>query len=361
MNPPMMQIRTNQHPVFIGDEVFDQFSEWWSGHSHSFSSVFILADTNTHDQCVPIFLREIQGFGDFEILEVEEGEEIKSIEVLHNLWQALASLGADRRSLIINIGGGVITDLGGFLAATYMRGIAYVNFPTSLLAQVDASVGGKTGINVDGIKNLAGSFYPPLGVYIYPGFLSTLDPREIKSGYAEVLKHGLIANKDHFHAAMRLPDTDTPAFQDLIQVSIGIKAEIVERDFKESGLRKVLNFGHTIGHALESYFLGSSREMTHGEAVAFGMMAEITLSKIKGLLQGDIADELRDSLQNLYGRTFLEPTEIDALLDIMRSDKKNEKGEFRFTLLKAPGFAEPDIPVSRPEVLDALKITFIAP
>ncbi len=320
----------------------------------SYSRIALLCDSNTHEHCLPDFLGNCPflQMEKLEVLELEPGEETKSLEVLAQLWDAFGALNLDRKSLLINLGGGVITDIGGFAAATYMRGIDFVNFPTSLLAMVDASVGGKTGINFSGFKNRIGSFYDPLMVGIWPQFLETLSSQELHSGKAEMLKHGLIADYAHFQDLIS-DSTDFPSVE-LIQRSIEIKASIVTKDQKEGGLRKVLNFGHTIGHALESYFQEIEQSISHGEAVALGILVELDLSSQYSGLKGEEAETLIQQIRNLYPI----PTaslDWDRLLEILAGDKKNEKGSLLFALLEAPGKAVFDIEVAKEHLVSSLK------
>lgn len=303
---------------------------------NNFSRVFFLTDENTHEHCLLPLLQHIKALPDFEILEIEPGEGSKDPEILFHLWEALAAQQADRQSLIINVGGGVVTDLGGFLAATYLRGIACINFPTSLLAMVDAASGGKTGINLGGLKNLVGSFSTPLMVGLWPDFLHTLPFAERRAGYAEMLKHGLIASAKHLES---IADTnDYLPNMEQIEASVALKEKIVAQDPQEQGLRKVLNFGHTIGHALETQSHREKQPLLHGEAVGLGMLAETRLSQKMQLLSPDDATAILHLLEKHFGAFKPQWNPLNALPHL-KADKKNENGEPRYSLLTQIGAA----------------------
>lgn len=312
---------------------------------YQYSKVLVLCDANTHELCLAHFLSLCPFIpGDhLEIIEVEAGEEAKSLEVLAQLWEAFGDLELDRKSLLINLGGGVITDLGGFAASTYMRGIDFVNFPTSLLAMVDASVGSKTGINFAGFKNRIGSFSDARMVGILSFFLESLDPEEKVSGWAEMLKHGFIADASHLEALMEAgPYAIGP---ELISNSIAIKASFVEQDKMESGRRKILNFGHSIGHALEAYYAQIGKPISHGHSVALGMQVELLISTRFSSLELDKAQDFIDFLKRHYPfpRLSVDESQIKSLLG---GDKKNAGGVARMSLLTAIGAGVVDQEVS---------------
>lgn len=322
-------------------------------NEQDYSKVFFLVDSNTHEFCLPLFLAQLNELPDYEILEVESGEESKSAEVLVQLWEAISALGADRHALMVNVGGGMISDLGGFLASTYMRGIPFVNFPTSLLAMVDASVGGKTGVNLGHIKNRVGLFIEPKMVGVVPHFLETLPLRERKSGFAEMLKHGLISDASHWEELIQFDIENLIPDLAMIQKSIAIKNEIVEQDFKEGSIRKNLNFGHTIGHAIETLSMEWDNSLLHGEAVAFGMMGELLVSSKYLGLDERKATHAIEKLKGYYG-SF--PSNIDktALIEVIEMDKKNRGSSIRMSLLKSLGYAVPDIEVSKEDILKSI-------
>ncbi|XHR97363.1 3-dehydroquinate synthase family protein [Mucilaginibacter sp. UC70_90] len=251
----------------------------------NYSKFFILADENTGAHCLPLLTSKLTDFNNYDLIEVSSGEESKNIDFCVGVWKMLIDFGADRKSLMINLGGGVITDMGGFAASTYKRGIDFVQVPTTLLSQVDASVGGKTGIDVDGIKNIIGTFTMPKAVFIAHEFLQSLPPRQILSGLAEMLKHGLIVDAAYWNK-LKNSDLKNPSVE-LVHRSVQIKNEITIQDPHEKGIRKALNFGHTIGHAVETYsLLHDEDSLSHGEAVAIGMICESYLAhKKQGCLQ----------------------------------------------------------------------------
>lgn len=331
----------NNNPLWFGDEAFPQVQQLLE--QKKYSRVFFLVDENTHEKCLPYLLQSLQELPEHDILEVEPGEESKGPEVLVQIWMALSELKADRNSLLINVGGGVITDLGGFLAGTYLRGISFVNVPTSLLAMVDASSGGKNGINLAHLKNRVGLFLNPEAVLVVPEFLETLPAHERRSGFAEMLKHGLIADAAYWQELSQFDIENEIPNEALIRRSIEIKQSIVEQDFKESGLRKALNFGHTIGHAIETASMEGDLLM-HGEAIALGMMAELQLSERYTALDPAVAKESIEVIRKFYPE--LQPNfDPDHLIELMRSDKKNQNSEIRFSLLREIGKPVVDVAV----------------
>ncbi|WP_421750479.1 3-dehydroquinate synthase [Croceimicrobium sp.] len=318
-----------------------------------YSKIAILCDSHTHDLCLPIFLSQLPTLeaGKLEIVELEPGEETKSIEVLAQVWDAFGALEMDRHSVLINLGGGVISDLGGFAAATYMRGIDFINFPTSLLAMVDASVGAKTGINFGAYKNRIGLFTEPLMVGILPEFLETLPEEEFLSGWAEMLKHGLIADAEHYRGLIRRKPNTSQIDSALIAHSVAIKAEVVAQDKHEGGLRKILNFGHSIGHALESWYQQAGQPLTHGYAVALGMQVELSLSAAFAECDINEVQALQRDLRKFYPVPVLKPQATD-LKTMLLGDKKNKGSHLRFSLLRSCGAALYDIEVPMDSVLE---------
>jgi len=318
-----------------------------------YSKIVVLCDSNTHEYCLPGFLSQLPEMNSdkLEVLELEPGEGNKSLEVLAQLWDAFGALEMDRHSLLINLGGGVISDLGGFAAATYMRGIDFVNFPTSLLAMVDASVGAKTGINFGAYKNRIGLFSEPLMVGILPEFLDTLPEEEFLSGWAEMLKHGLIADVEHYRALIRRKPTASQIDSDLIAHSVAIKARVVSQDKHEGGLRKILNFGHSIGHALESWYQQAGQPLTHGYAVALGMQVELSLSAAFAGCDINEVQALQTDIRKLYSVPKLKP-QAEELKPLLLGDKKNKGSHLHFSLLRECGTAVYDIEVPMESVLE---------
>lgn len=336
MVSPLCTISTPNYSIHIGDASIEQLSAFLK--KNRYSKIFILLDENSLQYCIPQLLARVKKLAEAEIIELESGEKNKTLEVCSNVWRALGELGADRNALLVNLGGGVICDMGGFIASTFKRGIAFVNVPTTLLAQIDASVGGKTGVDLDGLKNEVGVFSNPEELFIFTGFLRSLPRREMLSGFAEALKHGLVADEEYWEKLKTVNIADDVSWDEIILQSISIKSAIVDADPFEGGRRKVLNFGHTIGHALESFFLeGGQSTLLHGEAVVAGMICESWLShKLAGLSETDL-DDVTQTLLQLYGTLNLESISDHRLIELMRHDKKNESGAIYFTLLHAIG------------------------
>ncbi|MEQ8220408.1 MAG: 3-dehydroquinate synthase [Arenibacter sp.] len=317
----------------------------------NYSKIFILVDENTHNCCLPIFMAKIEGEYDFEIIEIEEGEINKNIATCTQVWEVLSELDADRKSAMINLGGGVVTDLGGFVASCFKRGIDFINVPTTLLSMVDASVGGKTGVDLGPLKNQVGVINQPQIVVVDTDFLDTLDQRQLNSGYAEMLKHGLITDAAYWETLKGLTGFDN--LDEYIFRSVAIKNEVVQQDPTEQHLRKILNYGHTLGHAVESYFLESKEHelLLHGEAIAVGMILEGYLShKLTGLSKNDLED-IKATFLGRYKKVDFEKKDIDTILTLLKFDKKNSHGNVNFVLLKKIGEPAIDIKVS-PELLE---------
>jgi len=313
-----------------------------------YSSIFILVDINTKGFCLKYFLDKIESGIEFKIIEIDPGEEKKDLTTCDFIWRNLSKNGADRKSLLINLGGGVISDLGGFVAATYMRGMDFVNVPTTLLSMVDASIGGKTGIDLDNLKNQIGVIANPCLVLIDYNFLKTLSQSQFRSGYAEMLKHGLIKNEKYFKELIDYGFSLDHLIQKYVYKSVVIKNEVVKKDLKELGERKLLNFGHTLGHAIESYFLTQKkgRYFLHGEAVAAGIILESFLSmKLSGLSLND-TNYISNSINKFFPKIKFSKSDILSIIDLVRYDKKNVGGKNRFTLLTRIGEATIDNEVS---------------
>jgi 3-dehydroquinate synthase len=337
----------------MGEEVFDRLAKTLK--QSKYSSLFILVDENSLKHCLPVLVTNIPKLLEAEVIELESGEKNKNIEVCTQVWSALSELGADRNSLLINLGGGVITDLGGFVASTFKRGIDFINIPTTLLAQVDASVGGKTGIDLGSLKNEVGVFAEPRELYIWTGFLKTLPKRELIAGFAEMLKHGLVADVSYWKMCADVNLNIIEDLEDLIARSISIKADIVTRDPHESGERKKLNFGHTIGHALESFVMEQEqRTLLHGEAIALGMICESWLSTRVCGLPMEEQEEIVRNISRYFPLQSLNPMDDHRLLELMRHDKKNVKGEIRMVLLKSIGLCYTGKSVTAEQIIAAL-------
>ncbi|AWH86081.1 3-dehydroquinate synthase [Flavobacterium album] len=333
----MQPIKTSGYTIYFNDDCYGYLQEVLT--YEKYSGIFILADTNTSQYCLPNFLAQVPTELPIEIIEIEAGEINKSIETCIEVWHALTDLGADRKSLIINVGGGVVTDLGGFAASTFKRGMDFINAPTSLLAMVDASVGGKTGVDLGVLKNQIGVINNPVAVLIDTQFLETLPQPEMRSGLAEMLKHGLIADKKYWDNFSDLTGLTTDDLGVLIHWSVEIKNSIVEQDPNEKGLRKVLNFGHTMGHAIESHFLNSATPLLHGEAIAAGMVLESYFSMIKGFIGREEYETIKSVLLSIFGTNDFTSEDIESIMALLVHDKKNEAGKVQFVLLESIGNA----------------------
>jgi 3-dehydroquinate synthase len=315
------------------------------------SSTFILVDENTEKYCLHHLLEHVTGI--CHVIRIPSGELNKTIETCQYVWSQLLRYGADRYSLMINLGGGVIGDLGGFCAATYMRGIRFIQVPTTLLSQVDASVGGKLGVDLLGFKNMIGLIQDPEMILIHTPFLRTLPDAQIRSGYAELLKHGLIADKESWQTLSKASNINTLNYDLLVYDSVTTKKSVTEQDPQERGLRKILNFGHTIGHAIESYWLDSKTPLLHGDAVAIGMVSEAYLSyRVGNITESELFD-IRYSLIDLYGHhpKYVKP--VKELMTLMAADKKNQNGNIKFALLQEVGHACFDVQVQQDLIEDS--------
>ncbi|WP_018669390.1 3-dehydroquinate synthase [Bacteroides gallinarum] len=300
--------------------------------------LFILTDEHTHRLCLPQ-LRGIPALKDAAEILIGAGDIHKNLETLASVWQSLSEQGATRHSLLINLGGGMVTDLGGFAASTFKRGIAYINIPTTLLAMVDAAVGGKTGINFNGLKNEIGVFSPAASVLLETEFLRSLDAHNFFSGYAEMLKHGLISTPRHLAELLSFDtkNIDYTALKAMVGRSVQVKEDIVEQDPQEHGIRKALNLGHTIGHAFESLALAENRPVLHGYAVAWGIVCELYLSHIKTGFPKEKMRQVIQFIKENYGAFAFQCKQYDRLYELMLHDKKNTAGIINFTLLKEVG------------------------
>lgn len=324
--------------------------------SLAYDKLFVLTDTHTQEKCYPR-IQDIPAIQEAPVITVQAGDTHKNVEQLAYIWTCLSKEGASRHSVLVNLGGGMITDMGGFAGATFKRGIQTINIPTTLMASVDAAVGGKTGINFNGLKNEIGSFYPPLRVFIDSEFLRTLDRDNLLSGYAEMIKHGLISSVDTY-ASIMLFDLDQAidyAFLNrMVAQSVAVKERIVEEDPKEKGIRKALNFGHTIGHAYESLSFKKGSPMLHGHAVAAGMISELYLShKICGFPLQKLSQVVY-YIKEYYPAFSFDCKDYDTLYELMTHDKKNEGGIINFTLLANVGEVRINQAVGKEKILESL-------
>lgn len=339
----VVEIEANGYSVFIG-ELSDFSLKDYITSRYDLSDTYILVDENTEQACLPN-IQTIFGndgvFGQIEKISIQSGEQNKTIDTVTSIAKKMSASNASRNALLINLGGGVLCDIGGFAASIYKRGIDFINIPTTLLSQVDASIGGKVGVDLGGLKNYLGVFSNPKAVYVSPDFISTLEKREITAGFAEVIKHGLIADKDYLEVIMahglEYSSQEKESWTSLIRRSIEIKNQIVLEDPMEKGKRKILNFGHTVGHAVETFFLNTEKPLLHGEAIAIGMICECYLSKICAGLQEKTLETIVEFILSIFGTIKLDPSIHTDLLKLMAQDKKNHDGKTNFTLIKDIG------------------------
>jgi 3-dehydroquinate synthase len=333
----MQPIFANNYSIYFNEKGYESLNKFIS--ENNYSSLYLLVDTLSNKYCFDYFIPFLATNLKIEVIEFENGEANKNIETCVEIWKVLTEYEADRKSLLLNLGGGVVTDLGGFVASTYKRGVDFINIPTTLLAMVDASIGGKNGVDLGNLKNQIGVINNPKMVLIDTNFLDTMPINEMKSGLAEMIKHGLIANKIYFEKFLNLSSLDNSVLDDLIYESIVIKNSIVMQDPTENGIRKALNFGHTLGHAIESYFLETENKKTllHGEAIAIGMILESYISKEKGLLSESEYKQIKSLLKNLFDTIEINGNDIKLILEFLIHDKKNEYGKIQFALLNGIG------------------------
>ncbi|MDR2621424.1 MAG: 3-dehydroquinate synthase [Dysgonamonadaceae bacterium] len=324
-------------------------------HSLSYDGLFLLTDENTQKYCLPL-IRVIPEIASAKTFFIAAGDENKNVTSLSGVWEFLSKNGANRKSLLINLGGGMLTDLGGFAAATFKRGIRFINIPTTLLGAVDAAVGGKTGVNFNGLKNEIGAFAPALAVLIDSNFFKTLDMPNLLSGYAEMLKHALLDSPLSLGKILRfdLDSIDYQQLNDLLSESVSVKERIVEEDPTEQGIRKALNLGHTFGHAFESLSYELKRPVLHGYAVAWGVVCELYLSFVKLGFDRNILMQITRFVKENYGVFAIDCTQYQRIYELMQHDKKNETGLINFTLLKSVGSVEINQTASQQEIDEAL-------
>ena len=343
-----------QQEVIISKNICKDLQESIKKHPHD--KLFILTDEHTHSLSLP-FIEDLPEIQQATHITIGATDVNKNLDTLAYVWNSLSQQGGTRHSLLVNLGGGMVTDLGGFAAATFKRGIPYINIPTTLLAMVDASVGGKTGINFNGLKNEIGAFAPADQVLLDSEFLRTLDTQNIRSGYAEMLKHGLISNVQHWSELMNfnLAQIDYGNLRDLVGQSVQVKEEVVKIDPFEKGIRKALNLGHTIGHAFESFALESGNPVLHGYAVAWGLVCELYLAHLK---TGFPIDKMRQTIQFIkehYGRLTFNCKNYDQFYELMRHDKKNTSADqINFTLLSEIGEVKINQTATKEKIYEAL-------
>ena len=328
----MQILELEDYNIYVGNDTWDILND--QVKNGEYSKIVVIVDTNTNEHCLPLFHHKVDF--EYETIEILDGEIHINIDTCQFIWHKMMSLQFSRNGLVINLGGGVIGDMGGFCASTFKRGVDFIQMPTTLLSQVDASIGGKLGIDFQQIKNSIGVFNNPKVVYANFDFLKTLPAREIRSGFAEIIKHALIRDASQWKAIIEIQDLTEIDWSTYLVPSLKIKKEIVEIDPFEKGLRKALNFGHTIGHAIESHLLETDNRLLHGEAIAIGMICESYLSQKVGLSKEELK-EIETFLLRIYGKVKLPMDAFDEMLNVMRQDKKNIGNQINFTLLEASG------------------------
>jgi 3-dehydroquinate synthase len=328
----MTKLQLSDYQITVGN--------FWAKFAHflkqkNYTKTLVLVDENTEGGC---FDRFRVHFPDAtHVIRIASGEMNKTIDTCQQIWREMFAANADRRSVLICVGGGVIGDMGGFTASTYKRGMDFIQMPTTLLSQVDSSIGGKLGIDFAAVKNSIGVFANPKAVFISSDFLTTLSAREVRSGFAEIVKHALIADAEQWADLNKIEDLTTVNWDKIIVPSLKVKQKVVEIDPFERGLRKALNFGHTIGHAIESHALDTENPLTHGEAIAIGMICEAYLSKVLNKLSDDELNDITQFLLKIYGTYNIEQFDVQSLIALMRQDKKNDGDEINFTFLPKIG------------------------
>lgn len=348
----MKSIQAATYSISFQDKGYSELSNLIE--SNEYSSLFILVDENTLEHCYPKFIENLETTKSIEIIKIRSGEIHKNLETCISVWNSITKLGGDRKSLLITLGGGVITDLGGFVASCFKRGIDFVNIPTTLLSMVDASVGGKTGVDLGVLKNQIGLFANPEMVLIDTDYLTTVTEREIKSGIAEIIKYGLTYDVKLFN---KIKQDKNNNINDLIYKSIDIKNKVVQQDPKEQNIRKILNFGHTLGHAIESFYLESEdkNNLTHGEAIAIGMVCESYLScKLLGF-SFEKVNEVKEVILSIYDKVHLSKEDFPGIMELLKHDKKNVNGQVNFVLLNDYEDYQLDCKVSNELIISSME------
>ena len=344
----MKIISTNTYEIRFNDDGYCHLIEQIK--SKSYTKIFVLIDENTKQYCLNPFKKKFSK--SFDILEIKSGEINKNINTCVGIWNDLTHNGADRNCLIINLGGGVISDMGGFIASTYKRGVDFVNIPTTLLSMVDASIGSKTGINLNSIKNQIGLFSDPSMVIIDTTYLKTLSKREINSGYSEIFKHSVISN----HMYKELVQNPSLIYnENIIANSIELKNKIVNEDKFESGIRKYLNFGHTLGHAVESFCLNKENKLLHGEAIAIGMICESFISSKMMGFNMERLNEIKKHLLNLFSKIIFSENDVYEINNLIKFDKKNHLNTPKFVLIEDLGKVKNDVDVDENLIFESFK------
>lgn len=342
----------NNHSIFF-DTHLNEFVFFIQENKKIYSRFFVLVDENTEKYCLPLFNKYIENIALAPVaIKIPVGEKNKTIDTCQTIWSVLTAHYADRKALLLNLGGGLVCDMGAFAASTYKRGISYVNIPTTLLAMADASVGGKAAVNFKGHKNHIGLFSNPAAVFISETFLNTLPPQELKSGFAELIKHALIGGSEYWEKFRAI---DLKNLSELIYDSVQIKKNVVAQDPLEKGYRKVLNLGHTIGHALETLSHDkNSNPLLHGEAVAIGLFCAAHISFLNEKLPQQQRDAIAELIVTHYKYFPLPQSMYDTIFDEIRHDKKNYDRQIKMVLLHDVGDIIYDCQVSKEDIFAAL-------
>ena len=346
----MQQFKIQETTVYIGNESLELLGK----SLPDLKRIFILVDMNTLKKCLPVLENFLENKIELHTLAITPGEQNKNIQTVNLLWKQLMQLQVNRSDVLINLGGGMVSDIGAFAAATYKRGIAFINIPTTLLGMADAAIGGKTGVDFEGIKNQVGLFAHPQALFIYPPFLETLESRQIRNGFAEIIKYSLIEKNNLWKELQSFTFDELPN-EKLITDAAKSKIEIVNKDPLEKGYRKILNYGHTVGHAFESLSLmHDSYPLLHGEAIAAGMICEAWLSNQKtGLPQNDLK-AVCDLILQHFPKYIVPVNAYNQLLKFMHQDKKNSNDDIKFSLLKEIGDCKFNVNCSEEEIIASL-------
>jgi 3-dehydroquinate synthase len=321
----------------------------------NYQKIIILVDENVEKYCLPVFKEHLPEVKIDHVITIKSGEKEKNLDQAIYIWEQLTEQMIARDALFINLGGGVVTDIGGFAASTYKRGISFINYPTTLLGMADAAIGGKTGIDFKGYKNQVGMFTDPVSVIIDPIFLKTLEDIQWQSGFAEILKYGLIMDRELWNMMAGKDYHDIDDWNTIIRRAARDKIDIVHHDALEKGIRKNLNFGHTIGHAIESFYLKHDRPVTHGQAVAAGMICETWISSKLDIMDCSRIDEIISMIDLNFRKFDLTEENIPELLELMKHDKKVREGKLKFSLIRKLGKASHNIEVDFDLIVDSLK------
>lgn len=354
----MEKIENCWNTEFVNSKITNSLSQILTGETYNPDKVFVLVDENTEKHCFPVIAKSFEKSP--KIIKISSGDHNKNLETTSFVWQFLSENGADRSSVLINLGGGAITDLGGFVASTFKRGIDFINIPTTLLAQIDAAIGGKNGINFLSLKNEIGVFKDAKKVLIFPKFLKTLPKRELISGYAEMVKHALIDSEESWQKIkdIKTKDLQFLALSDLIFESVEIKQKIADQDPNDKGIRHALNYGHTIGHAVETLLNSRGEKLLHGEAVGLGMICETFISnKVLGFDLHKMF-EVVEYLAIIFPSIRLTHDDYEEIYKLMLHDKKNKDGKIRFALLSEIGEVKTNQTCSKNDIFQSLNFYF---